>query len=264
MPDQFSFWQISLLPGVCSFCWNFTEGQILWSLCSVDFHTLTLQLPIQTPHSVVPELQVFVSSLKISAKRAHPGISFLRHLFPLKGYLPSVEVLYKPREVSTALPVNVDGKCRGNLSRPARQVPRQTSPSPARPPTPSGDPLKVFRGILLYHRLQGPVENGAMSRGVLVLLKFYWGPDIVKFVLGRFSHFNIAIAYSNSTFCGAWTPSFCEFTQNFSKTSTPQVCSHWRIFSKWIPGWILSNVEAFIRNFDQIKEITTELGNFHK
>ena len=36
--------------------------------------------------------------------------------------------------------------------------------------------------------------------GVLVLLKFYWAPDIVKFVLGRFSHFNIAIAYSNSKF----------------------------------------------------------------
>ena len=60
-------------PGVCSFCWNFSERQILWSLCLVDFHTLTLQLPIQTPHSVAPELQVFVSSLKISAKRAHPS-----------------------------------------------------------------------------------------------------------------------------------------------------------------------------------------------
>ena len=58
-------------------------------------------------------------------------------------------------------------------------------------------------------------------RGVLVLLKLYWAPDIVEFVLGRFSHFNIAITYSNSTFCGAWTPSFCEFTQIFSKTSTP-------------------------------------------
>ena len=57
--------------------------------------------------------------------------------------------------------------------------------------------------------------------GVLVLLKFYWAPDIVEFVFGRFSHFYIAIAYSNSTFCGAWTPSFCEFTQNFSKSSTP-------------------------------------------
>ena len=59
-------------PGVCSFCWNCTERQILWSLCSVDFHTLTLKLPIQTLHSVAPELQVFVSSLKFSVKRAHP------------------------------------------------------------------------------------------------------------------------------------------------------------------------------------------------
>ena len=41
------------------FTQNFTEHQILWSLCLVDFHTFTLQLPIQTPHSVVPELQSF-------------------------------------------------------------------------------------------------------------------------------------------------------------------------------------------------------------
>ena len=46
------------------FTQNFSERQILWSLCSVDFHTLTLQLPIQTPHSVAPEFQVFVSSLE--------------------------------------------------------------------------------------------------------------------------------------------------------------------------------------------------------
>ena len=46
------------------FVQNFSECQILWSLCSVEFHTLTLQLPIQTPHSVAPELQVFVSSLE--------------------------------------------------------------------------------------------------------------------------------------------------------------------------------------------------------
>ena len=46
------------------FTQNFSERQILWSLCSVDFHTLTLQLPIQTPHSVAPELQVSVSSLE--------------------------------------------------------------------------------------------------------------------------------------------------------------------------------------------------------
>ena len=56
--------------------------------------------------------------------------------------------------------------------------------------------------------------------GVFVLLKFYWVPDIVQLVLGRFSHFNIAIAYSNSKFCGTWTSSFCELTWNFSKTST--------------------------------------------
>ena len=55
------------------------------------------------------------------------------------------------------------------------------------------------------------------TRGVLVLLKLYWAPDIVEFVLGRFSHFNIAITYSNSTFCGVWTPSFCEFTWKLSK-----------------------------------------------
>ena len=46
------------------FMQNFSEHQVLWSLCSVDFHTLTLQLPIQTPHSVAPKLQVFVSSLQ--------------------------------------------------------------------------------------------------------------------------------------------------------------------------------------------------------
>ena len=37
------------------FVQNFSERQILWILCSVDFHTL---LPIETLHSVVPELQV--------------------------------------------------------------------------------------------------------------------------------------------------------------------------------------------------------------
>ena len=46
------------------FTQNSSERQILWSLCSVDFHTLTLQLPIQTLHSVAPELQVFVTSLE--------------------------------------------------------------------------------------------------------------------------------------------------------------------------------------------------------
>ena len=43
--------------GVCQGCARFAEiwlkyfeFQILWSLSSVDFHTLTLQLPIQTPN----------------------------------------------------------------------------------------------------------------------------------------------------------------------------------------------------------------------
>ena len=58
-------WCTYVITGVCSFCLKFTERQVLWSLCSVDFRTFTLQLPIQTLHSVAPELQVFVSSLKI-------------------------------------------------------------------------------------------------------------------------------------------------------------------------------------------------------
>ena len=53
------------------------------------------------------------------------------------------------------------------------------------------------------------------------LTKIFWVSHFVEFILGRFSHFNIAIAYSNSKFCGAWTPSICEFTCNFSKASTP-------------------------------------------
>ena len=41
---------------------NFSECQILWSLCSVVFHALTLKLPIQTSLSVAPKLQVCVRS----------------------------------------------------------------------------------------------------------------------------------------------------------------------------------------------------------
>ena len=48
------------------------EFQILWNLSLVDFHTLTLQLPIQTENYVAPERQVFVNSLEISKNRAHP------------------------------------------------------------------------------------------------------------------------------------------------------------------------------------------------
>ena len=38
---------------------NLSVHQILWSFCSVVFHALTLKFPIQTLHSVAPELQVF-------------------------------------------------------------------------------------------------------------------------------------------------------------------------------------------------------------
>ena len=60
--------------GVCSFCWNFTERQILWSLCSVDFHTLTLQLPIQTLHSVAPELPSFCEFTQNFSKTSTPPV----------------------------------------------------------------------------------------------------------------------------------------------------------------------------------------------
>ena len=41
---------------------NFSERQILWSLCSVDFHALTLKLPIRTLFSVARKLPVFTLS----------------------------------------------------------------------------------------------------------------------------------------------------------------------------------------------------------
>ena len=70
------------------------------------------------------------------------------------------------------------------------------------------------------------------------LTKIFWVSYFVEFVLGRFSHFNIAIAYSNSKLCGAWTPSFCEFTCNLGKTSTPLQSFHWKTVS-FMVFWIL-------------------------
>ena len=43
------------------FLQNFSERQILWSLCSVFFYALTLELPIQTSLSAAPDLQVSLS-----------------------------------------------------------------------------------------------------------------------------------------------------------------------------------------------------------
>ena len=41
------------------FLQNFSERQILWSLCSIVFHALTLKLPIQTLLYVAPTYTVF-------------------------------------------------------------------------------------------------------------------------------------------------------------------------------------------------------------
>ena len=41
---------------------KFSERQILWSLCSVDFHIVTLKLSIHTSLSVAPKLQVSLHS----------------------------------------------------------------------------------------------------------------------------------------------------------------------------------------------------------
>ena len=59
---------------------------------------------------------------------------------------------------------------------------------------------------------------------MLVLLKFYCAPDIVEFVLRRFSHFNIAIAitlHSVEPELQVFVSSL-ENCPNFSKTSTPR------------------------------------------
>ena len=53
-----------------------SERQILWSFCSVDFRALTLQLSIQTLHSVAPEAHVFVSSLE-NCQNVSKRLSFI-------------------------------------------------------------------------------------------------------------------------------------------------------------------------------------------
>ena len=60
----------------------------------------------------------------------------------------------------------------------------------------------------------------------------------MEFVLGSFSCFNIEIAYSNFTFCGAWTPGFFAFRWKLSEFQqnkhTPGM-SHFRNMSKCPP-----------------------------
>ena len=45
-----------------AFLQNFSERQILWSLCSVVFHALTLESPIQTSLSVALKLPISLTS----------------------------------------------------------------------------------------------------------------------------------------------------------------------------------------------------------
>ena len=64
-------------PGMCLFSWilqNFSERQILWSLCLVVSHALTLNA-FSTSLSVAPKLTVSLLSgekVKFSGKQAHP------------------------------------------------------------------------------------------------------------------------------------------------------------------------------------------------
>ena len=56
--------QEKLLPGVPEILQNFSQRQILRSLCLVVFHALTLKLPIQTSLSMAPKLKVSLRSSK--------------------------------------------------------------------------------------------------------------------------------------------------------------------------------------------------------
>ena len=56
---------------------NFSERQILWSLCLEVFLVLALRSPIQTSLSVTPKLQVSGSS----TKRVHPWFIYSPQLY---------------------------------------------------------------------------------------------------------------------------------------------------------------------------------------
>ena len=65
------------------FVQNYSERHIVWSLCSVDFHTFTLQLPIQL--YILWRLNwkflwVHLKTIKISAKRAQPRSLLFEYL----------------------------------------------------------------------------------------------------------------------------------------------------------------------------------------
>ena len=72
-----------------------------------------------------------------------------------------------------------------------------------------------------FTRKMSKFQQNEHTRFDEIWLKYFEFHTLWSLSSVDFSHFNIAIAYSNSKFCGAWTPSFCEFTCNFGKTSTP-------------------------------------------
>ena len=68
---------------------NFSESQILLSLWSVVFCTLTLRLPIQTSLSVAPKLQVSLNSREKCPnfrKRVHPSPLHLKVNYEKKSF----------------------------------------------------------------------------------------------------------------------------------------------------------------------------------
>ena len=81
----------------------------------------------------------------------------------------------------------------------------------------------------LFH-FSGPLRCARFAEN---LTKIFWVSYFVEFVLCRFSHFNIAIAYSNSKFCCAWTQSFLwvhlQFRQNEHTPDTPGLDFSWRL-----------------------------------
>ena len=76
-----------------------------------------------------------------------------------------------------------------------------------------------------------------------ICAKFYWAPDFVEFVLGRFWHF------SNCTFCGAWTPKFLWVHLKTVKISAKRAHPWNKIFIKVKSSNMLQFSLCFRRNW---------------
>ena len=66
-----------------NFLQNFSERQILWSLCPVVFHALTLKLLIQTSLSVALKLPVSLCLCEKCGKQAHPRLMNIKGIAAL-------------------------------------------------------------------------------------------------------------------------------------------------------------------------------------